>query len=193
MPIQIDVAKRRTDIAEATFAVAAREGLTSVTLRSVAAEMGASTTTITNYLPTRTDLLVNAVDQMAQEWLDELAAILSDGEGPEELRLLMRAAVSWDAAEHLRCSFWVSLLTAKGRTAEIDRHLEATSASVRAVLRRVVEACGHPDPDAAADHLFLVAQGVFASIVEAPSIWTVPRLIAAADLAVDAVLAGVAV
>lgn len=189
MPIQVDVDQRRRDIAEATFAVAARDGLPAVTLRSVAAELGTSTTAITNYLPTRADLLVNAVDDMGDEWLEELARILQTGLGPSQLRELMRASVTWDHDEQLRCTFWVALLTAKGRNEEVDRHLESTAAAVREVIEKVVEACRHPQPDVAADLLFLFAQGVFVSIVEAPAQWPVARLVAAADAAVDVVLA----
>lgn len=189
MPIRVDVDQRRRDIAAATFAVAARYGLPAVTLRSVAAELGASTSAITNYLPTRADLLINAIDQMGDEWIEELAEILEAGRGPEQLRALMRASVTWDHDEQLRCAFWVALLTARGRDDEVDRHLASTAAAVRDVIEQVVAACGHPHPAVAADLLFLFAQGVFVSIVEAPAQWPVARLLAAADAAVDALLA----
>ncbi len=188
MPIRIDVERRRQEIAEATFAVAAREGIQAVTLRSVAAELGASTTAITNYLPTRAELLVNAVDQMGREWLEELEEIRAGTRGPDALRRLMTAAVTWDADEYLRCAFWVTLLAEKGRDERIDAQLTETSNQVRAVIEEVVAECGHPRPGTAADMLFLVAQGVFVSIVEAPTEWTPDRVVAAAGLAVDAVL-----
>ncbi|MDH3498883.1 MAG: hypothetical protein OEM97_02065 [Acidimicrobiia bacterium] len=189
MPIHVDIDQRRRDIAEATFAVAAREGMAAVTLRSVAQQLNASTTTITNYLPTRTELLVNAVEQIGQEWLEELDDILADGEGPAGLRRLMRATVTWDHAEQLRCSFWVALLSARGRSPEVDQHLIDTSVAVHSVIQRVVAACGHPAPDVAADLLFLFAQGAFVSIVEAPREWPVSRLVAAADAVTDSALA----
>ncbi len=188
MPIQVDVAQRRRTIAEATFAVAARGGIQAVTLRSVAQEMGTSTTAITNYLPTRADLLVNAVDEMGREWLEELEAIRGETRGVTALRRLMRAAVTWDADEYLRCAFWVTLLAEKGRDERIDAHLAAASDQVRTVIEEVVAEAGHPRPAVAADLLFLLAQGVFVSIVESPAAWPPPRVVAAADLAVDAVL-----
>ena len=42
MPIQVDLTERRAAIADATVRVAARKGLQAVTIRSVAAELGAS-------------------------------------------------------------------------------------------------------------------------------------------------------
>ncbi len=188
MPIQVDVVQRRRAIAEATFTVAATRGIQAVTLRSVAAEMGTSTTAITNYLPTRADLLVNAVDEMGREWLEELETIRRAARGAEALRRLMRAAVAWDADEYLRCAFWVTLLAEKGRDERIDAHLAAASAQVKGVIEEVLAECGHPDAGTAADLLFLFAQGVFVSIVEAPRAWTPARATAAADLAVEAVL-----
>ena len=188
MPIQVDVDRRRREIAEATFAVAARDGLAAVTLRSVAAELGASTTAITNYLPTRTDLLVNAVDELGQEWIDELSEILEQHAGPDALRRMMRAAITWDRDELLRCTFWVALLTARGRDEDVDRHLAETAEAARQVIESAVAGCGHPSPGTGADMLFLFAQGVFVSIVESPTAWPAERVVAAADLAVDAVL-----
>jgi len=190
MPIQVDVGQRRTDIAEATFRVAAHEGLGAVTIRSVAAELGSSTTVITNYLPTRTELLANAIDRLADEWLTELDALSADGDPAEALRRVMEAAVSWDDDELLRCQFWVAVLSEPNRSSEVQRQLIEAAESVRVVLEKLAEQCGHPKPSAAADLLFLFAQGAFASIVEAPTRWTADRLRAAARAMVEAVATG---
>jgi AcrR family transcriptional regulator len=152
MPIQVDVPQRRADVADATFQVAARDGLAAVTLRSVAAEMGVSTTTITNYLP----------------------------------RAVMREAVRWDQDELVRSQFWVAVLATQPQ--QVRSQVGEVEDAVREVLGKLVEECGHPYPDAAADQLFLFAQGAFASIVETPDRWTPDRLAAAADSAVDGVL-----
>lgn len=189
MPIQVDVEQRRADIAEATFRVAARNGLGGVTLRSVAAELGASTTAITNYLPTRVDLLVNAVDRLGDEWRAELEEVLAVADGEEALREIMRRAVSWDADELLRCQFWVAVLATPQRSADLDHHLMDSEQAIRDLIEKVVEQCDVARPGEAADVLYLFAQGVFGSIVEAPRVWTVERLRAAADRVVSAVLA----
>jgi len=189
MPIQVDVTQRRADVADATFRVAARDGLAAVTLRSVAAEMGVSTTTITNYLPTRADLLINAVDRMTDEWLAELDAARTGRRPEEALRAVMREAVSWDQDELVRSQFWVAVLATQ--SPQIRRQVGEVEDAVREVLVKLVDECGHPEAEAAADQLFLFAQGSFASIVEAPRRWTPARLRAAANAAVDGVLTGV--
>lgn len=186
MPIQVDVTQRRADVADATFRVAARDGLAAVTLRSVAAEMGVSTTTITNYLPTRADLLLNAVDRMTDEWLDELEAARAGRRPEEALRAVMREAVLWDQDELVRSQFWVAVLATQSQ--QVRSQVGEVEDAVREVLSTLVEECGHPEPGAAADQLFLFAQGAFASIVETPDRWTPNRLATAADSAVDGVL-----
>jgi len=189
MPIHVDVAARFGEIAAATIDVAGRQGLTGVTIRSVAAELGASTTFITNYLPTRSALLVNALQQIEAEWLAELEDELAGPEPAEALRRAMRSAVAIDAEELLRCQFWVAVVAVPERTGDIERHLEESTSAVRAVFAKLIDQCGHPDPETAADMLMLLAQGAFVSIVETPQLWNQARLNAAADAAVDAVLA----
>jgi AcrR family transcriptional regulator len=188
MPIQVDITQRRRDIAEATFRVAAREGLRTVTIRSVAAELGASTTVITNYLPTRAELLLNAVDLVTEEWLAELREVVQTQHGEGALREVMRRTVVWNADERLRCQFWVAVLALPDRTAALDAHLAASQEAVRSLLAKVVGQCGHPDPGLAADMLFLFAQGTFVSMVEAESEWPEGRIAMAAEAAVEAVL-----
>ncbi len=184
MPIQVDVDQRKTDIAEATFRVAAKRGLPGVTLRSVAAEMGASTTVITNYLPSRAELLVNAVDLLGDEWVHELERIRGEG-GEQVLQRAMRASVDWNHGEQMRCQFWVDLLTAPGRVDEVDQHLRDTAKNVRSIIEDILVDTDHPEPKKTADVLFLFAQGVFVSIVEDPDSWPPERVTAAARQLVD--------
>lgn len=188
MPIQVDVAERRQSIAEATFRVAARDGMAGVTLRSVAGEMGASTTVITNYLPTRADLLINAIDVLGGEWMEEVDEIRSRRAGRAALAEVIRSAVDWDDEELMRCRFWVAVMSTTPRTRDVDFHLAEAAGRVRAVLEELLEEIEVADPEAAADLLFLFAQGVAASIVEDPDGWPRKRTIKAADLALDAVL-----
>ena len=190
MPIQVDLTERRAAIADATVRVAAREGLQAVTIRSVASELGASTTVITNYLPTRTALLVNALQQIESTWLEELEAELVGDNPRDALRRAMRVAVDWDADELLRFQFWIAVLAVPDRDAEVDRHLVDSTAAMRELFSKLVDHCGHPQATIAADMLVLVAQGAFVSIVETPREWSRERMMVTADAAVDAVLAG---
>ncbi len=188
MPIQVDVPERLQSIGEATFGVAARDGMAGVTLRSVAAELGASTTVITNYLPTRADLLINAIDLLGREWMEEVDEIRSRRQGAEALHEVVRSSVDWDDDELMRCRFWVASMSTANRTEEVDLHLAEAAGRVRNVFEELLEEIGIAEPQQAADLLFLFAQGVAASIVEDPRAWPRNRTVRAADLAVGSVL-----
>jgi AcrR family transcriptional regulator len=186
VPIQVDVDARRRDIADATFRVAAREGIGGVTIRSVAVELGASTTVITNYLPTRAHLLINAMESMTDEWLAELDAESADRSPEEALRAVVSAAVDWDDDEVVRSQFWVAVLATEPE--QVRNQVGEVEDAVREMLSKLIDECGHPHPAAAADELFLFIQGVSVSIVQRPRQWTPERLRAAANLAVDGLL-----
>ena len=145
--------ERRRAIAAATLRVAARDGLRAVTIRSVARQLGASTTFITNYLPTRSALLVNALQQIDEEWLAELEGELLGGDPAAGLRRAVRSAVEWDAEELLRSQFWVAVLAVPNRDSDIDQHLVESTSAIRTVFSKLADQCGHPDPETAADWL----------------------------------------
>lgn len=191
MPIQVDLEARRAEIAAATLRVADRDGLRGVTIRSVASELNASTTFITNYLPTRPALLVNALRHIEERWLGELESELSGSDPATALRAAMRSAVQWDEEELLRSHFWIAVLAVPNRDDELQGYLNESTAAFKFVFTKLVDQCGHGDPAGAADHLLLIAQGAFVSIVETPQEWTNERLVAIADSAVDTILGAV--
>lgn len=66
MPAPTDHAARRRDVSEAVWRVLARHGFGGLTLRAVAAEMGASTGLLTHYFPSK-DALVRHALAVAEE------------------------------------------------------------------------------------------------------------------------------
>ena len=70
----VDHAERRRRIAEATAAVAAREGLDAATIRRIAAELGGPTKTITYYFADKQELLLFTYEFLAQQYLEETGA-----------------------------------------------------------------------------------------------------------------------
>ncbi len=188
MPIQVDVEQRLGDIARATLEVASELGLGGVTIRSVAARLDSSTTVITNYLPTRTDLLANALDLVNDEWIAELDAAASATDPAEALREVMRVAVSMDEADLLRSQFWVAVLSEPHRPESVVEKLRSAATAVRETLADLAAECGLAD--SAVDPLFLLTQGAFITAVETPGMWGTERLVEAADAFVDALMKG---
>ena len=186
MPIQVDVEQRLRDIAEATIAVASDHGLAGVTIRSVAARLDSSTTVITNYLPSRADLLANALDLVNDEWTDELDSVSAGRSPAEALRAVVRSAMSIDEGERLRSQFWVAVLSEPHRPPSVVAKLRDSAATLRGRLAGLAGSCGL---DAhAVDSLFLLTQGAFITAVETPVMWDTDRLVAAADAFLDSLL-----
>lgn len=118
MPKQVDAIGRRALICDAVIDVAASEGFSAVTIRRVAAHMGTSTTAITHYFPSRSELIREATSQA----LERFAVLLEDAISPEEgIEALVAFAVfaSHDAPEPLR-AFWRS--TVKDATTDVRVH-----------------------------------------------------------------------
>lgn len=57
MPLDIDEDQRREDVARAAAKLVAERGMTAITFRNLAAEMGCSTTAISHYFANRAEIL----------------------------------------------------------------------------------------------------------------------------------------
>ena len=77
MPKLIDHDRRREEIAEATWRVIHAEGISGISIRTVAAEAGISTGSIRHVFPSKTELLVHATELVGQRAWDRTSAILT--------------------------------------------------------------------------------------------------------------------
>ncbi|MEV0650502.1 TetR family transcriptional regulator C-terminal domain-containing protein [Phytomonospora sp. NPDC050363] len=85
MPARGDHDARRRDLSEAVWRVVAAEGFTGLTMRAVAAELGASTGLVTHYFPSKTALVRHALDLAAQR-VDAMPRRTPDADGMAALR-----------------------------------------------------------------------------------------------------------
>lgn len=94
MPKQVDHDARRREIIEALFRVAARDGLASVSIRTVAAEAGVRAPQVQYYFGTKADLVDGAIELLSERVLQrglELMREAGDDPSPE---VLVRAALT---------------------------------------------------------------------------------------------------
>lgn len=70
MPARTDHDARRRDVSAAVWRVLARDGFGGLTLRAVAAEMGASTGLLTHYFPSKQALVRHALEVAAERTAD---------------------------------------------------------------------------------------------------------------------------
>ncbi|TDD64424.1 TetR/AcrR family transcriptional regulator [Actinomadura rubrisoli] len=88
MPARGDHDARRRDVSEAVWRVLADRGFAGLTLRAVAAEMGASTGLLTHYFPSKKALVAYALDVA-----DERTANRPLSDAPDEGLAALRAAL----------------------------------------------------------------------------------------------------
>ncbi len=186
MPIDVDEVQRRKAIAEATITVAARDGARAVTIRAVAKELGGSTAMVTNYIPTRIALITNAVASAESRWRADLAARIGERTHTERLRATVEWNLSTDHDDLVLRQLWIEMLASvqHGGSAQGSALTDEPAATRRELLDAVTEA-DVPDPEVAADLLFLLTRGYFVSTTEDPAPWTPDRAGRVASAVVD--------
>lgn len=172
VPARGDHEARRRDVSEAVWRVLGTHGFDGLTLRAVAAEMGASTGLLTHYFPTKRALVRYALDVAEERTLTRVTRVQA-GEGLAALRgaLLDVLPLTPDgvAMNKVWVSSWDHALGdpefGAGQTARYARWRGRLRPHVEAAIRRGELPAG-ADPDdlvalaAAATH-GLVVQALF--------------------------------
>jgi AcrR family transcriptional regulator len=131
MPARTDHEARRRDVSAAVWRVLARHGFGGLTLRAVAAEMGASTGLLTHYFPSK-DALVRHALAVAEE--RTATRPLRQG----ELREALLDVLPLDAASQTMNRVWVSSWDAALGDPELHTAERARYKRWRARLRPLV-------------------------------------------------------
>ena len=82
MPRRVDRESREREIQAATLRVIARYGVSGVTVRRVASELGSSTSVITHFTRDKDDLLARAVATGIKDFQLEVQRLIADSEDP---------------------------------------------------------------------------------------------------------------
>lgn len=90
MPKLIDHDKRQEELAEATWRVIMREGISGVSIRTVAAEAGLSTGSLRHIFPTKSELLAHAMNLVEVRVRSRLAEHV----GEADTRTMVLAMIS---------------------------------------------------------------------------------------------------
>jgi AcrR family transcriptional regulator len=187
MPIEVDVDARLDALARATIAVAGREGgANGVTMRRVATELGGSTTMVTNYVPSRAALLVNAIAYMLRRWERDLAAALAGVPDGQRLLAFARWSCTTDLEDMVFRQLLVELVARHDQPPELRAlvqdardHHEDFAAAARA------DGLAPGAAEAAADVLFLLIRGFYYESVEDPERWDSDRVLPLVERVVD--------
>lgn len=107
MPARGDHDARRRDVSQAVWEVLAAKGFGGLTLRAVAAHMGASTGLLTHYFPGKKALLRHALE-VAHEHAQRRERPTAEGEGLPGLRAALLHVLPLDPETAAMNKVWVS-------------------------------------------------------------------------------------
>jgi AcrR family transcriptional regulator len=178
VPIEVDVEQRLDALATATIAVAGRRGAAGVTIRRVAAELGGSTTLVTNYVGSRATLLLNAIGYMLRTWEADRVATLAGVDDAGRLLALARWSCSTEPEDLVFRHLLVELIASPDQPPEMAA-LVRDARDHRDGLEEAARAGGLAPADAAAaaDVLFLVIRGFYYASIEDPEAWSSGRVL----------------
>ncbi|MFF4476767.1 TetR/AcrR family transcriptional regulator [Streptomyces sp. NPDC001520] len=175
MPIDVDEAVRVSEIARATIRVAGQRGSRGVTLRSVADELGRSTAFITNFVPSRAQLIVNALEYAQAGWKVDRQGWLSGAVGADRLAGLARWMCSTSEDDGILRSLWVEAIAdIRASTMAYDVIRSVTDDTYVEFLGASRES-GLAEAEQIADTLYLFCRGFHIKSVEDPEGWTDAR------------------
>ncbi len=159
VPLKVEPEERQADVSRAVVDIASARGFEDVTIRSIARELGTSTTAITHYFLTREQLIRRAVsDELSRFEQGRLRAI--DGlTGFDALRTVIAYTV-FDSPSRPR-HFWMQVIIGAQRDpilrSELTKFNEKWEAAIRALL--VEEGIPEAAIDCIADQLDTVISG----------------------------------
>jgi AcrR family transcriptional regulator len=186
MPREVDTGQRYADIAAATIRVARTAGAQAVTIRSVARELGGSTTLVTNYLPSRAALIMNALDQGRDRWLEERSAAVAALPPSERLAGLVDWSLSSSPDDAVLRTLILEIVANAGVEPELRASLQRESREFQDVLESTARESGFTDPRHVAELLYVLVRGAYIATMEDSEHWDETRV---RDL-VQATLAG---
>jgi len=183
VPRHVDHEQRRRDIVDATLQVLAKQGTRGMSFRSVAQEMGGSTTLVTHYFPTQKDLLNEVTSQALAAWDIETQEIDAQTEDPlDRLVLLLHWLVPITELGMMQELSRIHLLAGQLLGDENRAMFEAWDSRIRSYLRTHLTGLV-PDEEVEqnVELLRVVTSGIVLSVVEHPHLWSAERQVAVID------------
>jgi len=175
----VDHEDRRVELAGALWRVAARDGLQAATVRSVAAESGWSSGALRHYFPSKSDMLLFAVDHAIGEVRRRINGLDTSGPGLAPLRSLLEELLPLDEPRRVESDAWFTLAVRAQTDPELRERRREVDGLIRDAVRGVVTRLGEigalaPDRDAAIEVLRLHAllDGLVVQAIARPPVLT---------------------
>ena len=176
MPVEVNVEARLKEIAEATVAVSESRGAGGITIRAVAEKVGGSTTLITNYLPTRSALLRNAIEHAITAWDAEGNEVIDSTRSEDRFRALSLWSCSTADNDLLLRRLFIEVVSGAESSTELADVVRDEAHRHRAELGETATEANVADPELAADLMYLVLRGFYMATLEDADQWTSERV-----------------
>jgi AcrR family transcriptional regulator len=171
MPREVDADQRLADIADATVRVARATGAQSVTIRSVAGELGGSTTLVTNYLPTRAALITNALDRAQDRWRVERDDAGATADAADRLSALLEATLRSTSDDPVLRTLILEIVANASVEPDLRAKLRHESTVFQDELAEAAADSGYSDSRRVAEVTYLLLRGATIATAEDPALW----------------------
>lgn len=176
MPRDVDTDQRLADIAAATIRVARSAGAHAVTIRSVARELGGSTTLVTNYVPSRAALILNALDRGDDRWSQERDELLAAAPPAERFAALIDWSLSSTTDDPVLRTLILEVIVNARFEPDMRTSLLRESRRFQDLLERVADESGYREPAQVAAIAYTMLRGSYIVSTEDPDRWDEDRL-----------------
>jgi AcrR family transcriptional regulator len=160
VPRLIDTEARRQAIAEAVWALIAREGLEAVSVRNVARDAGLSTGSVRHVFATQAELLAFAMRTLGERLGRRLAALPPAATPLEAAEAMLGQIVPLDAERQTEADVWFAFIA----RARVDPELRALGEQADALLRELVRQALEPlepaDLELAVETVYALVDGL---------------------------------
>ena len=176
MPRRVDRDERRHQIVAAALTIARDHGVRAITFRSIATEMGTSTSAITHYVDSRGDLFRLLFEHVSGAWraeADERLATLAPEQG---LRLVLPRHLVLDEERRLAERIWFGALVEAELRRELADWVQGYDEWYIDRLEAALSGCDLNVPtNVASDMLHSLTTGITAEALLSPSDWPASR------------------
>ena len=111
MPKIVDREARREELAQAVWRVIAKNGMSAVTVRSVADEANWSRGVLAHYFPDKESLLSFAGQLAAEQFDQDLVEATKGLRGVDAIRAMLEVALPLDRDKRVGNAIWINFLT----------------------------------------------------------------------------------
>lgn len=138
MPRIIDVAARKEELAHALWQVILTQGMSAVSVRTVAAEAGLAVSSLRHVFPTRTDLLLFSAELMFRQVTDRIQHLPLHGQPEDKALQVASEVVPFTAQTRAEMEVHLALISESRALPELRKVRDNAAADLQEICRILV-------------------------------------------------------